>query len=178
MKKKSKIKTVLIASILIIILGAATSFALVKTGERNRQTTVDKKTKTKIVTETKGMDVKHIINYSLNLTADMLHFSKHNNIKEGRANCVGYASLCSSICNTAFDANGIDGKAKPVVGYIESYGVDLCKAAQSICTDQASKNFVKDHDFVECITRDKVYQFDPCLYDILGVSCYSEQLRK
>lgn len=131
----------------------------------------------KVDAETTGMDVEKIIDYSLKLTASRLQFSIYNDINNGKANCVGYARLCASICNQALTANGIHGKARPVVGYIESNGINLCDVLKAISPKDSYKNFVKDHDFVELVTDSKTYYFDPSIYDVLGNKCLSIKTR-
>ena len=87
-----------------------------------------------------------------------------NDLDNGKANCVGYAILCSRICNYAFQANGMAYRAKPVVGYVSLYGVNLCRLLQAIAP-QRWKNFVKDHGFVELKREDRTLFFDASLYD-------------
>ena len=91
----------------------------------------------------------------------------------GKANCVGYAQLCAGICNQALAGNGIIGQAKPVVGYIESHGINWCKVLKAVAPKDSYKNFVKDHDFVELVTGSRTYYFDPSIYDVLGKKCLS-----
>lgn len=117
------------------------------------------------------MDAEQIIEYSLSLTASELSFAVLNDIPGGRANCVGYAQLCAAICNQAMAINGIDSEAKPVVGYIESYGINWCKVLKAIAPKAGYKNFVKDHDFVVLVTDSMTYCFDPSIYDLLGKKC-------
>ena len=47
------------------------------------------------------------VKYSMRLTADLLSFTEKNDLDNGKANCVGYAVLCSRICNYAFQVNGM-----------------------------------------------------------------------
>ena len=35
--------------------------------------------------------------------------------------------MCSRICNYAFQVNGMAYRAKPVVGYVSLYGINLCR---------------------------------------------------
>ena len=70
----------------------------------------------------------------------------------------------SRICNYAFQVNGMGYRAKPVVGYVSLYGVNLCRLLQAIAP-QRWKNFVKDHDFVELKLEDRTLFFDASLYD-------------
>ena len=47
------------------------------------------------------------IGMSLDKTSSMLEFSEKNDIRNGKANCVGYAQLFTSICNYYLEAGGI-----------------------------------------------------------------------
>ena len=162
--------------ILLVLLSATVaSFGLVKTGERNKAYHLPPSQVKKIAHDTRSFTEREIIDYSLRLTASKLSFHSRNDISNGKANCVGYARFCSSVCNTALSANKIKAKATPVVGYITADGVNLCKLAESVMPKQSYKNFVKNHDFVELRTSTTVYQFDPCLYDVIGVSCLSKK---
>ena len=156
---------------MLILSVTLTSFTLIKTGDRQKTITLTQSMNVKVGAETKGMDVEQIIDYSLKLTASRLQFSRHNDIINGKANCVGYAQLCACICNLALATNEIDGQAKPVVGYIESNGINWCDVLKTIAPKDSYKNFVKDHDFVELVTDSKTYYFDPCIYDVLGKKC-------
>lgn len=125
--------------------------------------------KHKISRDTKGYTDAQIIEYSINLTADELRFSKQNDISSHKANCVGYAQLCCSICNYAFIVNHSKSRAKPVIGYIKILGFNIHPLAQALLP--ALKNFVANHDYVQCGTR----YFDPSIYDVsfglLGRRC-------
>lgn len=160
---------------LIFLVTTIASFGLVKTGERNKTFRLTTSQAKQVTHDTRSFTELEIIDYSLRLTASSLSFCTRNNISNGKANCVGYAQFCSSVCNTALTANKIKAKAVPVVGYITTDNINLCKLAESVMPKQSYKNFVKDHDFVELRTRTSVYQFDPCLYDVIGVSCLSKK---
>lgn len=146
-------------------------FNLVKTGYRQKTYMIPQSLKAKVEQDTRGMDIEQIIGYGLTLTASQLRFSRYNDIDMGRANCVGYAQLCASFCNEALAANGVNGHAKPVVGYIESNGINWCDVLNSVVPKDSYKNFVKDHDFVELVTDSRIYYFDPSIYDVLGKKC-------
>ena len=163
--------------VVLALILMLTSFTLIKTGDRQKTSTLTQSMKVKVDAETTGMDIEEIINYSLKLTASRLQFSVNNDIYNGKANCVGYARMCACICNQALSANGIHGKAKPVVGYIESNGINWCKILKAIAPKDNYKNFVKDHDFVELITDSRTYYFDPSIYDVLGNKCLSIKTR-
>lgn len=154
-----------------IALFVSMPFNLVKTGYRQKTYMLPQSLKAKVEQDTRGMDIEQIIDYSLTLTASRLLFSLYNDIDMGKANCVGYARLCASICNQALSANGVNGQAKPVVGYIEPIGINWCDVLKKVAPKNSYKNFVKDHDFVELVTESKTYYFDPSIYDALGKKC-------
>jgi len=165
-------KVIVISGILIVVIILfLSSLTLVKQHDRAITYRLSKSTIQQVKKETKGMDEKKIIDYSLNLTCEMLEFGRNNEISNGKANCIGYAQLCSAICNEALRNNGYRYRAKPVVGYIKSFGLNLCSIAKSLMTNQKYKAFVKDHDFVELGFKGKTYYFDPSIYDVLGNKC-------
>ena len=136
--------------------------------------------KQRIADETQSLDVVGVIDYSIKLTAEVLKFTEQNDIEKGKANCVGYAKMCSSICNYGLRVNHLQGKTKPVVGYVKWAGINLCDLLKTLAPAKY-KSFVKDHDFVEySIKENFIYAsmcFDPSLYDLLGSKCmtYSEK---
>lgn len=121
-------------------------------------------TKERIMNECKETDPEQCALYGMKLTSELLRFKEKNNIRKGMANCVGYAQLCSEICNFAMRQNGLRNRTKPVVGYVTFYGINLCTILQAIVPKEY-KNFVKDHDFVELNLENKVMYFDASLYD-------------
>ena len=173
--KAKRLSIVLIAVLTFLAVCLAlfvlVPFNLVKTGDRQKTYKLPQSLKAKVEQDSRGMNVEQIIDYSLALTASRLQFSRYNDIDMGKANCVGYAQLCASICNKAIAENGINGQAKPVVGYIKSIGINWCDFFKSITTKDSYKNFVKDHDFVELVTDSGTYYFDPSIYDVLGKKC-------
>lgn len=166
-KFKVRIKLVIIVMSLFLLC----SFSLVKTHDRYKSYLLPMSLKSQIAIETKGMTVKQIINYSLDLTAKKLKFAEKNDINHGKANCVGYAQLCSAICNQALKNNNFKCRAKPVVGYISNCGINLCSLFKNVAPTKHWQDFVKDHDFVELQLGDTTYYFDPSVYDILGNRC-------
>lgn len=174
-KRNSKrmIGKLLMVVVIFSLTIALSSFNLVKTGDRQRICKLSKSLKKQVEQETVGMNVEQIIDYSLKLTASQLQFSRYNEMDMGKANCVGYAQLCAGICNQALAGNGIIGQAKPVVGYIESNGINWCKVLKAVAPKDSYKNFVKEHDFVELVTDSRTYYFDPSIYDVLGKKCLS-----
>ena len=166
-----KFKTRIKFATIIIVLFVLCSFTLVKTHDRAKSYSLPLTLKNQITRETKGMTKKQIIDYGLNLTAKKLKFAEKNDIGHGKANCVGYAQLCSAICNQALKNNGYKCRAKPVVGYISNCGINLCELFKHVAPNKHWYNFVKDHDFVELQVEDKTYYFDPSIYDVLGNKC-------
>lgn len=182
MLKPRNIKRIILSLLFVVVVltfaAMLTSFTLVKTGDRQKTYILPQSLKAKVEQDTRGMDIEQIIDYGLTLTASRLRFSRYNDIDMGKANCVGYAQLCASICNQALSANGINGQAKPVVGYIESNGINWCDVLKFVAPKDSYKNFVKDHDFVELVTESKTYYFDPSIYDVLGKKCLTIKTRQ
>ena len=87
-----------------------------------------------------------------------------------KENCVGYTKLFTGICNYALKVNHCDGRAMPVVGYIQWCGINLCDAALVVAPEEY-KSFVKDHDFVELEYDQKHVYIDPTIYDATGDEC-------
>ena len=141
--------------------------SFVKTSDRGANLDYfPEKLKERIKAETIGFSDDEIVRYSLDLTAEMLRFTRENSLKDGKANCVGYAQLCSNICNYAFANCHSKARTKPVVGTIKVCGIDVCKLAYSLAPARL-QNFVKDHDFVEYHHRDgSTSFFDPSIYDV------------
>ena len=99
----------------------------------------------------------------------MLSFDRKNMIPNGKANCVGYAQLTSAIINYAFQVKKLPYKAKPIVGKVYLFGIDLNNVAQQILP-QKHRPFFKDHDFVEVDLGDKTAFIDSSLQDLTGLS--------
>jgi len=170
---KKKILKILLFVILALLLAlylfvSSATFSLVKTGDRSTVNyPLSKELKERIVNETHELNEIDIVNYSLNLTDELLAFNEKNSIKDGKANCVGYALLCASIANYGIKVNKLEGSCRPVVGYVTFGGMNLCNILKVIAP-QKYKAFVKDHDFVEYDMKNKTIFFDPTLYDLLG----------
>ncbi|MDE6304543.1 MAG: hypothetical protein K2M01_06940 [Paramuribaculum sp.] len=103
------------------------------------------------------------------LTCEMLSFSAKNDIPKGKANCVGYAQLTSSIINYAFQVKKLPYRAKPVVGKVYLFGIDLNNVAQKILPKK-HRSFFKDHDFVEVVLGDRTIYIDSSLQDLTGLT--------
>ena len=104
------------------------------------------------------------IELSLDITGSLLEFSEKNDIKNGKANCVGYAQLFTSICNNMLKVNGRKERVRPVVGNIKWCGINLCEVLKAI-VPKKYESFVKDHDFIELEYEDKYVYVDPTLFD-------------
>lgn len=73
-----------------------------------------------------------IIRECSKLVCESLSFTAKNDIQRGKANCVGYAQLTSAILNYAFQIKNLPYKAKPVVGKVYLFGINLNNVAQKI----------------------------------------------
>ena len=178
MKKKNIIKTVLIIAGCLFLLNNFFSFTyLKKLHDRPGSIELSKSLKAEIKEETYDgiRDEYRLIDYSINKTAEILQFSKKNNIAEGEANCVGYARLCAAIYNYAIAVNNLDKRcyAKPVVGHVIMAGLDLNIIIPYIVSPEM-RGFMNDHDFVEFHysgeNPKKADYADPCIYDYAGVT--------
>lgn len=167
-----KHRTALLALTLIaLLLFAFSSLTLVKTQDRNLKYHLPASLQRQVVEDSEGMSEVQIIDYSLKLTARTLRFNADNDIPNGTANCIGYAQLCASVCNRALASNGYRCRAKPVVGYVEVFGINLCDVLVDVVPSRRWKNFVSNHDFVELACQGKTYYFDPSMYDVLDNKC-------
>ena len=154
-----------LATIALIVYMLFSSLSLVKTSNRTSTSySLPKELREMIKKETKGLSVNGMVDYSLRLTGELLSFSEKNDLLNGIANCVGYALVCSSICNYGLEANGLEGRCRPVAGYVKCCGLNLCNILRWIAPKKY-KDFVKDHDFVEYKLRTTTLLFDPSLYD-------------
>ena len=162
-KKRSLI--ISLAVISFLILSSMIAVGLVKTNNRDGfEFTLDEEMTRKIAEDTEGMNCREIVRYGLKATSKALNFSEKNDLNNGSANCVGYAQMCSSICNYAFTLNNSSFRARPVVGYVTFCGINLCWILHSL-SPRRYNGFVKDHDFVEIDLGQGTLYFDPCLYD-------------
>jgi len=154
-----------IVVVVVCICAVLNGFGLVKTSNRpDANYPLSIQIRERIQTEGMGLTPEECVKYSLKLTSENLRFTERNSIANGKANCVGYAILCSSICNYALQINHLNYKSKPAVGYVTFYGINLCDVLKALAPQEV-KNYVKDHDFVELELDDKVVFFDASLYD-------------
>ena len=88
------------------------------------------------------------INICNTFACNNLSFHQKNNLRNGEANCVGYAQYSSAVLNYAFSYKGFSSTARPVVGQIYLYGLNIHPLMLSVLPDNLT-SFFKDHDFVE-----------------------------
>ena len=122
--------------------------------------------------ENGSFDIKQ---FALEMTANKLQFAKHNDIENGKANCVGYAQYCATVLNYMFEARKdicSDNSAYPVVGYIYWGKVNINDIAKKLAPE-VYKNFVKDHDFVAIDGDDALVYYDPLFYDYCNDDLYT-----
>lgn len=168
---KHKLFRALLVIIVLAILYLLLPLTLTKINDRANPYYPDRTLQSEIKDETGGMSAEEIRNYSVKKTAKNLSFTVKNNLSKGEANCVGYAQMCAGISNYAFRTNGINASAKPVVGYVMFYGVNLCDILKWCMPNKRWKNFVKDHDFVEYHIDGKTIYADASLYDVFWKDC-------
>lgn len=171
MGKNGPIKIICASLLLFGVLFLWSSLSLVKDKDRPNNFSPSAELKAEIKAETAGMSAEDIRAYSIKKTASTLSFTIGENLSKGEANCMGYAKVCASICNCAFKANGLKATAKPVVGYVMLYGINLCNVLKACMPTRRMENFVKDHDFVEFHIDGQTIFADACIYDILWNDC-------
>lgn len=103
-------------------------------------------------------------------TCNKLSFHKKNALKNKEANCIGYAQYSSAILNYAFFYKGLSSKARPIVGQVYLYGLNIHPFTMIILPKNL-KSFFKDHDFVEIQKENGETIFiDTSLQDLIGKS--------
>lgn len=171
-KAKKRIRTFVCTLLVLIGIYIVWSpLSLTKISDRPNPYAPDKNLKTEIKEETSGMTAEEIRSYSVKKTAKSLSFTISNDLSKGEANCIGYAQMCASISNYAFKVNGIKASAKPVVGYVMFYGINLCDVLKWCMPNKRWENFVKDHDFVEYDIDGETIYCDASAYDLLYKDC-------
>lgn len=184
MKKFKKTFQILALLIVLVIIFRAwifkKSISYTPIGERNTILLVDKKiiqeleSEIRIQLETKNakLSIKEIIKFAQIKTSEKLYFSKTKTardpniiIKEGKANCVGYAALFNSIAQFMLKSQQLEQQyqVNHLVGKIDLWGVDLHQLFDA--------SFFKDHDYNEIInleTGHTIY-IDPIVSDYLAI---------
>ena len=160
-------KTLFILIGVVLLLIVTCSFDLVKTSNVSSSYNISSEMKDRIKLETQGMENVRIAKYCIQLTSEMLEFSKKNDIQNGKANCIGYARVCKSLCEYAYKINNKNISVRHVRGYVTDYRVNLCKIMEFISPKEL-KEFVKDHDFIELDFGNSYIYLDPTSYDMIG----------
>jgi len=138
--------------------------------ERSQIELTDKTLKTEIDKEIAGKNLslpqtiktaRKITNKNLFFSTEKISFNPNISIKTGKANCIGYSAMLSSVFNYIVKKqnNNTKYRVKHLVGKIDFLGLDIHKLFES--------SFFKDHDFNEIInleTDEKEY-IDPNLSD-------------
>lgn len=166
-RKKLRIIYVSLTIAAIIILYHILPLSLAKIDGRSNPYYPTSPLLSEIREDTKGMSAEEIRVYSVKKTAWTLSFAVKNNLSKGEANCIGYAQMCASISNYAFRVNEINASAKPVVGYVMFYGINLCDVLKWCMPSKRWENFVKDHDFVEYHIDGQTIYCDASAYDLI-----------
>lgn len=123
-----------------------------------------------IATTSDEMEIIKLCNES---SCKKLSFHRKNNLKIGEANCVGYAQYTATLLNSAFNYKNLSSTARPVVGQVYLYGLNIHPLAVGIMPDNL-KCFFKDHDFVEIRKENGDIIFtDTSLQDLLGKSFFN-----
>ena len=182
-RKKCKVFSYLLRPIIIIAVLIGMAMLLISQLELNKSFNrniaiykLQEDTKKKIAQDIIPLETEtDIIKYCSDVVADMLSFDRKNMIPNGKANCVGYAQLTSAIINYAFQVKKLPYKAKPVVGKVYLFGIDLNNVAQQILP-QKHRPFFKDHDFVEVDLGDKTIYVDSSLQDLTGYKFYQTKI--
>ena len=119
-----------------------------------------------------NIDIETIIDFSLNMTTDMLVLSAEyvdnepvKAFENGGANFVGYAAFTAATANYLIKRFGLDKEweAKPKKGKFYLFGNNMSKNAKD--------GWFKDHDFVifrNKNTKEEIY-VDPTAFDRFGV---------
>lgn len=173
--KKHYWKVLLAIISLLCIVVALMPITLVKQTNRSATYKLSQKEKAAIPSDETNPTVDDAIEFAMDYSCDHLSFAQTNNIRHGRANCIGYAQLFAAVFNAYCQRNGIRATAMPVVGYVNVFGVNLCRLAKSVMPSPKMKNFVKDHDFVEISTGRETIYLDPTIKDMFGRSCRTKK---
>lgn len=147
--------------IIVVLCTAWNSLQLVPTHDRKISAVIlNASVKERIKEDTRLMTADEIIDYSVALTAKELVFTR-------KVNCVTYANYCAAVCNYAFAQNSIAGRAKPKVGIVKLWGLDLCKILYSI----TGSTFVMNHDFTEVQLPNATIYVDASMKDLILNDC-------
>lgn len=179
--RKRKITKVVLSALLLcvgIVLFLISQIRLEKERDRNiavysLSTVLKEQIKEMCATLNTPQD---IIEHSSDMTCKRLSFSAKNDIPNGKANCIGYAQLTSAIINYSFQLKNLPYHAKPVVGKVYLFGIDLNNVAQKILPKK-HRPFFKDHDFVEIDLCNEIIYIDSSLKDVLYNNCMASTMK-
>lgn len=171
-------KWTLVCAGFIILCGifaylAISSIQLGKIGYRPKASiTLDDQLKSQIKADCQSVnDINEIIRKCNDIVCARLSFAYRNDISNGKANCVGYALLSSSVLNYAFRLNSLPCKAKPVYGKAYLWRIDLHPIMKSFVPDKYDP-FFNDHDYVEIDCGDHYIYTDVSLMDLTGIEYF------
>lgn len=159
----------------VIVLVILMPIKLVKLSDRKnfyRLTPQEMELMENVVSATSVEEAK---DYSMEYVCNKLRFAVRNDIPNGKANCIGYAQLYAAVFNYCCELNNIKAEARPVVGYVEFWGINLCFIGEKLLLSKRWKSFVKDHDFVEIRADGRTLYVDASLKELIGRDCETEQ---
>jgi len=159
MKKAGIIIGCIVGALLLLAVIVVNSITLTKIEDRAGEYRKKVTDSVVIWEETAGMDDEQILRYAVKRTAQDLTFSIDTN-------CMHYASYCASVFNCACQHNGLPSsvEAKPVVGYVHIWGINVCKVLYGL----TGCHFIKDHDVTEVHLADgRAVLVDANAYDYL-----------
>ena len=126
--------------------------------------------------DTKNLDDEQIFWYGITKAKDDLEFTRANDVKNKKANCVGYAAYAKQIMDYGLKVNGYDNKTFHYVGYLKPFGLfNLNNAVCKVMKNERDKKFFSDHDFVGIeMENGRQILFSPSLYDKFNFGCWTE----
>lgn len=173
---KYKRFTIIPAAVLCLILFAVFSpIRLIKQADRKSRYELTPQEKEAIEHTARATSVDEAMNWSMEYVCKQLRFALKNDLPGGKANCIGYAQHYAAVFNYCCEVEHIPASARPVVGYVKIWGINICSALEQIMPSQQGKNFVKDHDFVEVRTPEYILYIDASINDLIGRRCITKQ---
>lgn len=136
--------------------------------------------KDQIKEETKDLNEEQIFWYGITKAKDDLEFTRGNDVKNNKANCVGYTAYAKQIMDYGLKVNGFDNRTYHYIGHLEPLGLfNLNSAVCAFLSNEKDKNFFKDHDFVGIeMEGGRQILFSPSLYDVFNFGCWTEIKKK
>lgn len=169
---KNKI-LIIISLFLICLMIFPVNKEFYKLKERPGEIKIPNHIKEYVIESTHSYDVYEITRHCAKITCDLLEFSFNQNISFNngtlKGHCVTYARLHSTLCNIAFKAHNINAQAKPIVGNIIMYNININNLLVKIIPKKYEHYFI-NHDIVE-ITYDnnKILLIDPLEREFFGL---------